>query len=875
MADEPNATGSRDYTNDVAAVANLKFPGVETASTSVATLDTALKGLVETLNKYNQSASMSNGVNRLFDTMTTKAKDAAAAVSGVQRALGGVTTGTTSTSGSIGSGGNTGANWVANTIGKGAGAVARAGGYEGAGSWVSGASGAANLLLAPLKFLQDRISTNRETALAGSGALSMAARQQGTDVGSMMGTMARFPGQVFGNPGELMNLFEMLPRLGGSFNFGGRAGGQGGRAAGLLEGIRQAQSLAPGQSVEQITSNIGGFAANSGAQRQAAYLTGGAFAMIGGGGRQKTLSEWAESVWKWLINLRGGDKKGKDFNYGELMAQYFPGSNIDAWFDVNGVNQGMKDYWWTYALQKARTSTSGEMTIGPEQTNLAYRRLRSQSELTRTEFGMAGGMMGQYANREVSNQWFNRQVGNLQQSVIPALGNSGIGRLISMLPDTLEQMLMGLISGGGAESFFGGVFGGGDADLSSGIGDTFGEFGSNGLSGMHPDMKSKVGKMMRANPRLSVTSGFRDTGVQQRLKGKGYSRVSGKPSAHTRGLAADLGPPSEYGWIVKNAGKFGLKSGNGQGEPWHVGIGDWTDDPLGSLSGWLDNVNPFDMISKMLSWITGKATGLLGGGAASTTGQGQAALDPDFLAQFPEGTLTGLPVELAALAKGARPVGTGNKRPGNTTGGAGGTTGSTTLSRAIIAAKAAAAAGFTGDDLFKAVSISGRESGGWNPMAYNGNTGTGDKSYGLMQINMLGSLGASRRKAYGLSADEDLWDPYTNMRVAHAMEAGRPTPFYDWGPYKHMDALHGTEKYQDTARQAISQAGVGDVDAMMMQSMLPSSSSSSGGVNFHNSFVINGGGSGAGGGGVDIRRTVSMIADQLEDEMKRRLARTN
>jgi hypothetical protein len=144
-----------------------------------------------------------------------------------------------------------------------------------------------------------------------------------------------------------------------------------------------------------------------------------------------------------------------------------------------------------------------------------------------------------------------------------------------------------------------------------------------------------------------------------------------------------------------------------------------------------------------------------------------------------------------------------------------------------------------------------------------------------MQINMLGSLGASRRKAYGLSADEDLWDPYTNMRVAHAMEAGRPTPFYDWGPYKHMDALHGTEKYQDTARQAISQAGVGDVDAMMMQSMLPSSSSSSGGVNFHNSFVINGGGSGAGGGGVDIRRTVSMIADQLEDEMKRRLARTN
>jgi hypothetical protein len=53
-------------------------------------------------------------------------------------------------------------------------------------------------------------------------------------------------------------------------------------------------------------------------------------------------------------------------------------------------------------------------------------------------------------------------------------------------------------------------------------------------------------------------------------------------------------------------------------------------------------------------------------------------------------------------------------------------------------------------------------------------------------------------------------------------------------------------------------------------------SSSSGGVQFNNSFVINGtGGGNGGGGGIDIRRTVSMIADHLEDEMKRRMARTN
>ena len=62
--------------------------------------------------------------------------------------------------------------------------------------------------------------------------------------------------------------------------------------------------------------------------------------------------------------------------------------------------------------------------------------------------------------------------------------------------------------------------------------------------------------------------------MQQRLKNRGVGRVSGRPSAHTRGLAADLGPRSEYGWIVNNASRFGLNSGKSQGEPWHVGMGD-------------------------------------------------------------------------------------------------------------------------------------------------------------------------------------------------------------------------------------------------------------------------------------------------------------
>jgi len=100
-------------------------------------------------------------------------------------------------------------------------------------------------------------------------------------------------------------------------------------------------------------------------------------------------------------------------------------------------------------------------------------------------------------------------------------------------------------------------------------------------------------------------------------------------------------------------------------------------------------------------------------------------------------------------------------------------------------------AGFKGDALRTAWAIAKRESSG-RPEAYNGNAGTGDKSYGLFQINMLGNLGPSRRKSYGLKADEDLLDPATNARVAYAMSKGGKD-FGAWGigpnAYRKMPAL--------------------------------------------------------------------------------------
>lgn len=106
--------------------------------------------------------------------------------------------------------------------------------------------------------------------------------------------------------------------------------------------------------------------------------------------------------------------------------------------------------------------------------------------------------------------------------------------------------------------------------------------------------------------------------------------------------------------------------------------------------------------------------------------------------------------------------------------------GAGTLTDAQIAGYAKAA-GFTGDALVTAIAVCLAESGG-NPRAHNGNALTGDDSYGLMQINMLGSLGPDRRKRYGLKSNDDLYDPSTNMRVAFAMSNGGKS-FSAWSTY--------------------------------------------------------------------------------------------
>ena len=77
-------------------------------------------------------------------------------------------------------------------------------------------------------------------------------------------------------------------------------------------------------------------------------------------------------------------------------------------------------------------------------------------------------------------------------------------------------------------------------------------------------------------------------------------------------------------------------------------------------------------------------------------------------------------------------------------------------------------AGFDEATIPRMVSIANAESS-LNPRAHNPNAATGDNSYGLFQINMLGGMGNERRKNLGLASNEELFDPLTNAKAAKAI----------------------------------------------------------------------------------------------------------
>lgn len=111
-------------------------------------------------------------------------------------------------------------------------------------------------------------------------------------------------------------------------------------------------------------------------------------------------------------------------------------------------------------------------------------------------------------------------------------------------------------------------------------------------------------------------------------------------------------------------------------------------------------------------------------------------------------------------------------------------------------------AGFRGQDLTVAVAVAMAESSG-DTRAHN--AVPPDDSYGLWQVNMLGSLGPARRDEFHLDSNRELFDPEENARAAWAIsghgDSFRPWTTYTSGAYK---------KYLDDARRGIRAMGKKD-----------------------------------------------------------------
>lgn len=87
--------------------------------------------------------------------------------------------------------------------------------------------------------------------------------------------------------------------------------------------------------------------------------------------------------------------------------------------------------------------------------------------------------------------------------------------------------------------------------------------------------------------------------------------------------------------------------------------------------------------------------------------------------------------------------------------------------------------GFRDNALKNAWAIAMRESNG-RPLAHNNNTKTGDNSYGVFQINMIGKLGVDRRDLFNIANNSKLFDPVMNAEIAYYMSDGG----MDWSSWK-------------------------------------------------------------------------------------------
>lgn len=132
-------------------------------------------------------------------------------------------------------------------------------------------------------------------------------------------------------------------------------------------------------------------------------------------------------------------------------------------------------------------------------------------------------------------------------------------------------------------------------------------------------------------------------------------------------------------------------------------------------------------------------------------------------------------------------------------------------------AQAAQSAGLSGGAVAIAVAIALAESGG-DTTNHTFSLVTGDDSYGLWQINMLGQMGPDRRKEFNLSSNEDLYNPSINARVMASLSGGG-TNWRAWTTYTRGTYLLFLSRGQAVASGLPQQGGISTTPVSVSDSL--------------------------------------------------------
>lgn len=640
---EPDISGAGQRATPIASGFEFKVPGLDKTATQLAAVTNELNSLKNALQGMSsQQGQLLQGVNGIFSQVQAGANSTASALNGGGGRGGSTSTGIPFNFSSPNAGGASPFDSMTQSL---------------AADSNLGAMMAA-ALMAPAKYAYGRFEESRANAPVIASALGSTATLNGTTIVDLIQRLQE------GTPvkGDLSNMLGALNQ-GSMIGYGNLNTP---RSGAYFEGIRQMQSFTPGVGASQLASMQNDWLGNTQSHQRSLMLTGGAMSGFGSGAIPKTLQEWAESTLKWFEGQRPGAQRGKKFTKEELVTQQFPGSNMDAWFSATGVPEYMRQYFWQYVIGAAQTGSNDFATImearGPD---LAMSRLRTQTEQGRREFQMLGSGTNyeDFNTREGADRRFGSALGQLDKLLGGMMGPA-FGGIIERLPTPIANLaatanfslagnavssLTSLFLGGGGKVGDPGWGPTGSRKKRTYIGDTYGGYGGTTTAHMDPSFANRIEAMMAANPRLQITSGFRDGALQGRLHAAGVGMVApAGQSMHGRGLAADLGPESEFGWIMANAGRFGLESGANHDEPWHVGmpgtvpVGDPFSDALGIAKDVAGGVAGFfqDPVGSVAGAVPGMESLMSVAGTLMDVFQGiKGALSGDFSSLFGGGGL--------------------------------------------------------------------------------------------------------------------------------------------------------------------------------------------------------------------------------------------